>query len=152
MSIDRCLTGCYSIAGNPQHILSGCPDISLVPLLTNTSFIASWYWTGLNSSFLQWHSPKLMSHSIKSFNNLKVIVFKCFSSCSFLRALYTIPGNTPMFWQKISREVGSRTAQECQFQHQGEVLVSNKKTEPSVKKGSAKEKKNPVQKGTNQIF
>ena len=70
-------------------------------------------------------------------------------SCSFLRALYTIPGNTPMFWQKLSRVVGSRTAEECQFHHQGQVLVSNKK-DSSAKKASAKEKKHPGQKGTNE--
>lgn len=51
-----------------------------------------------------------------------------------------------MFWQKVSREVGSRTAEECQFQHQGQVIVSNKK-EPLVKKSSAKAKDDPGQKG-----
>lgn len=44
-----------------------------------------------------------------------------------------------MFWQKISRKVGSRTAQECQLKHQGHVLVANKK-ETLAKKTSAKEK------------
>ena len=52
-----------------------------------------------------------------------------------------------MFWQKISRKVGSRTAQECQLKHQGHVLVSNKK-ETSAKKTSAKEKNAPAIKGT----
>ena len=64
-----------------------------------------------------------------------------------LRALYTIPLTTPMFWQKISRKVGTRTAQECQFQHQGQYFVSSKKNS-SVKKGPAKKKKDPGQKGT----
>jgi len=66
---------------------------------------------------------------------------------SFCRALYTIPGNTPMFWQKVSSKVGTRTAEECQFQHQGQIIVSSKK-DPSAKKGSAKEKKDPGRKGT----
>ena len=52
-----------------------------------------------------------------------------------------------MFWQKVSSKVGSRTAEECQFQHQGQIVVSNKK-DPSGKKGSVKEKKAPGQKGT----
>lgn len=69
------------------------------------------------------------------------------SMFNFLRALYTISGNTPMFWQKISRKVGSRTAQECQLKHQGHVLVSNKR-ETSAKKTSAKEKNAPAFKGT----
>ena len=69
------------------------------------------------------------------------------SMSNFLRALYTISGNTPMFWQKISRKVGSRTAQECQLKHQGHVLVSNKR-ETSAKKTSAKEKNAPAFKGT----
>lgn len=64
-------------------------------------------------------------------------------------ALYAIPGNTPMFWQKISRKVGSRTAQECQLKHQGHALVSNKK-ETSLKKVSAKEKNVPGVKGSSQ--
>lgn len=55
-----------------------------------------------------------------------------------------------MFWEKVSSEVGTRTAEECQFQHQGQIVVSNKK-DPSVRKGSAKEKKDPGQKGTYQI-
>lgn len=69
------------------------------------------------------------------------------STSYFLRALYTIPGNTPMFWQKISRKVGSRTAQECQLKHQGHVLVANKK-ETLAKKTSAKEKNALALKGT----
>jgi len=64
--------------------------------------------------------------------------------------LCTIPGNTPLFWQKVSSKVGSRTAEECQFQHQGQVIVSNKK-DPSVRKRIAKEKKDPGQKGTLHI-
>ena len=53
-----------------------------------------------------------------------------------------------MFWQKISRKVGSRTAQECQLKHQGHVLVSNKKETSAAKKTSAKEKNAPAFKGT----
>ena len=52
-----------------------------------------------------------------------------------------------MFWQKVSSKVGTRTAEECQFQHQGQIVVSNKK-DPSLRKGFAKEKKDPGQKGT----
>lgn len=63
-----------------------------------------------------------------------------------LSALYTIPGNTPMFWQKISRKVTSRTAQECQLKHQGQALVSTKKAS-SVKKVSSKEKNDTGVKG-----
>ena len=66
------------------------------------------------------------------------------------RALCTIPGNTPMFWQKISRKVASRTAQECQLKHQGQVLVSNKKASSVAKKVSAKEKDDAARaKGAN---
>jgi len=52
-----------------------------------------------------------------------------------------------MFWQKVSSKVGTRTAEECQFQHQGQIIVSSKK-DPSVRKASAKEKKDSGQKGT----
>lgn len=55
-----------------------------------------------------------------------------------------------MFWQKISRKVGTRTAQECQSHHQGQVLVS-KKNNPAAKKGSAKTK-DPGQKGKSRIL
>jgi len=64
-------------------------------------------------------------------------------------ALYTIPGNTPMFWQKISRKVTSRTAQECQLKHQGQALVSTKKAS-SVKKVSSKEKSDTGVKASSQ--
>ena len=52
-----------------------------------------------------------------------------------------------MFWQKVSSKVGTRTAEECQFQHQGQIIVSGKK-DSSARKGSAKEKKDSGQKGT----
>ncbi|XP_022787384.1 uncharacterized protein LOC111327456 [Stylophora pistillata] len=63
-------------------------------------------------------------------------------------ALHSIPGSTPLFWQKISRKVGTRTAQECQSHHQGHVLVSNRKN-PAIKKGPAKTK-DPEQKAASQ--
>lgn len=41
-------------------------------------------------------------------------------------ALFLIPGHTPMFWQKISHKVATRTAQECQLKHQGQEIISKK--------------------------
>lgn len=56
-----------------------------------------------------------------------------------------------MFWQKVSSKLGTRTAEECQFQHQGQIVVLSKKDQ-SVRKVFAKEKKDPGQKGTLHIL
>lgn len=51
-----------------------------------------------------------------------------------------------MFWQKVSSKVGTRTAEECLLQHQGQIVLNKK--DPSARRGFAKEKKDPGQKGT----
>ena len=62
------------------------------------------------------------------------------------RALFTIPGNTPMFWQKISSKVATRSAEQCQWKHQGKEIASNK-TLLAAKRVPAKEMKDPGSKG-----
>ena len=74
----------------------------------------------------------------------KKLVFRC--SMFFFRALCVIPASIPMFWQTIASCVKSRTAQECQFQHQGQSLVPNKR-EALGKNGTAVAKKRLGQKG-----
>ena len=51
-----------------------------------------------------------------------------------------------MFWQKISTKVATRSAEQCQWKHQGKEIPSNK-TLLAPKRVSAKEIKNPGSKG-----
>ena len=66
--------------------------------------------------------------------------------CLLFRALFTIPGNTPMFWQKISSKVATRSAEQCQWKHQGKEIASNK-TLLAPKRVPAKEMKDTGSKG-----
>ena len=53
----------------------------------------------------------------------------------------TMVPTTPMFWQKVSRAVRSRTAEECQLQHQDQLNQRIRKkvpTKKNQKKGAEK--------------